>query len=298
MPLTPRRLSTLLLILTVFIWASSYIITKRVLQEAGPFTVTVLRFCIALATLIIPARRQGLRLRMLFRPDMVRYGLTGIALFFGLQNLGLTLTSAGSAALINAALPAATAVLSFYILREQLPPLRIAGIALSVSGVLLVGGVQPAAAGPWALAGNALVAGSMLAWAIYTIQGKRLPAEYPPLVATTAGMGAGLLMLLPLAAVELWTGGLPTFSSPGLLALLYLGCCSSALTLFLWNYAIRHVDAAAAGLFPNLIPPVGLLLAWAGGEPVGQVQLAGGALAMTGVWLSERQAHVRPTTGR
>lgn len=294
--MSQRRISTLCLVIAVLVWASTYIVTKRTLQEAGPFTVTALRFLIGLAALWLPARRQGFRVRQALHPAMFAYGMTGIVLFYCLQNLGLMFTSAGSAALINAALPAATAVLSYALLRERLPRARLAGMGLSIAGVLLVSGVRPASDGALALAGNLLVIGSMLAWALYTIQGKRLKVDFPPLVVTTASMASGLLILIPLAAAEMAVSGLPTLSATGWLSLLYLGCGASALTLFLWNYAIRHVDATAAALYPNLIPAAGLLFAWVGGEAVTPLQMAGGALAMAGVWLSERSA-AGSTTG-
>lgn len=56
----------------------------------------------------------------------------------------------------------------------------------------------------------------------------------------------------------------------------YLGVAASALTMFLWNYALRHVPASAAALYVNLVPVVGLAFALLFGEPVGAAQLVGG----------------------
>lgn len=283
-----RRLSSILLLFTVLIWASTYVVTKQVLHEAGPFTVTALRFVTGFAALFWPAWRQGFRLRQIFAPAMLKYSLTGIVLFYSLQNLGLTFTTAGNAALISAALPAAAALLSVWVLRERLSGYRLAGLALSIVGVVLVSGATPAGGGLLAMAGNALVAGSIFSWAVYTIQGKRLNWDQPALVVTAASMGAGLLTLVPLAVAEMGYQGLPGLSLPSWLALLYLGCGASALTLLMWNYAIRHVDAMVAAVYPNLIPIIGLLFAWAAGEPISALQLVGGSLAMVGVWLTER----------
>ena len=59
------------------------------------------------------------------------------------------------------------------------------------------------------------------------------------------------------------------------------------MTLFLWNYALRFVDAGVAALYTNLIPVVGLAGAYWLGEPVTAAQLLGGALAVLGVLLGE-----------
>lgn len=293
-----RRLSTLFLIVTVLIWGSTYVATKWAMRDVGPFATAALRFLVGWVILLAPAWRQGFRLRQVIEPDMLKYGLTGTALFYVFQNVGLLFTTPGNAALICAALPAVAAILSYFHLGERLPKTRLAGVGLSVLGVLLVSGALPAAGGLRMMAGNALILGSIISWAVYTIQGKRLPPDAPPVVITTASMGAGLLFLVPLAAVEMAVQGPPTFTLPGTLALLYLGLGASALTTFLWNYAIRHVDASVATMYPNLIPVVGLIMAVANGEHIGAVQLAGGFLALAGVWLAEQKvapAGERPT---
>jgi drug/metabolite transporter (DMT)-like permease len=61
--------------------------------------------------------------------------------------------------------------------------------------------------------------------------------------------------------------------------LLYLVVGASALTLFLWNYAPRCVEASAAAIYVNLIPVVGLFSrsakqpacyrSWVGSSPLG-----------------------------
>jgi drug/metabolite transporter (DMT)-like permease len=238
---------------------------------------------------LLPAWRQGFRLRQIIEPSMIKYGLTGTVLFYSLQNVGLVFTTAGNAALITAALPAITACLSFYLLGERLTKRQLAGLGLSVAAVLLVSGALPSAGGFRMMAGNALILGSVVSWAVYTIQGKRLPAGAPPVVIAAASMGAGLLFLVPLAAVEVAVKGPPTFTLTGMVALVYLGCGASALTTFLWNYAIRHVEASVATIYPNLIPVVGLLMAAAGGESISAAQVAGSLLGMAGAgWLSKR----------
>ena len=294
--LTIRRLSTLFLIVTVLIWGSTLVATQWAMRGVGPFTTAALRFLIGWVILLAPAWRHGFRLRHVIKPDMLKYGLTGTALFYIFQNVGLLFTTPGNAALICAALPAVAALLSYFQLGERLPKPRLAGIGLSVLGVLLVSGTLPAAGGLRMMAGNALMLGGVISWGVYTIQGKRLPPDLPPLVITAASMGAGLLFLVPLAAVEVAVQGPPAFTLPGTLALLYLGVVASALTTFLWNYAIRHVDASVAAMYPNLIPVVGLMMAAASGEQIDTVQLAGCALAMAGVWLAERK--VAPAGGR
>lgn len=283
----PRTRGLLALTATVIIWSSTFVLIKAVVEETGPFTLTFLRFLVALAALAPLARRHGFRWRMVTQREFLRFGLTGTALYYGLQNLGLMYTSAASAAMIQAGIPAVTALLSWRLLKERLPIVRVAGIALSVAGVLLIAGFQPAQAAAQSLVGNALILGSVVSFAAWTVQGKKLAASVHPAVMSAGSIAAGLLYLLPVTVLEIAVTGPPRISALGWFAVLYLGLLSSALTIFLWNFALTVVDATLAAVYINLVPVLGLLFAALSGETVAVVQLAGGGLALLGVWLSE-----------
>ena len=277
------------LILTAIIWGSALVVTKSLLQEVGPFTAAVLRFFIAWVILAPFAFRQGYRLSLAVRPAFLLFGLTGIALYIALTNLGLVYTAASSAALVQASTPAVTTFLSVLLLKERVSRMQLLGIGLSIVGLLLVTGISMNRAGSAPLLGNLFVFGGVLAWAVYTVQGKKLVSTFPWLVITTASISAGMLFLLPFAIGELWLQGLPHLRADGLLQLLYLGAASSALGYALWNYGLRFLDASEAAPYINLIPVVGLLLSvLLLHEPVNAIQVAGGALTLFGVWLSNR----------
>lgn len=277
------------LVLTAVIWGSALVVTKSLLQEMGPFSVGVLRFFIAWVILAPFAFRQGYRLSLAVRPAFLLFGLTGIALYTALTNVGLVFTSASSAALMQAGIPAVTTLLSVLRLKERVSRRQLLGIGLSVAGLLLVTGLSMNREGSAPLAGNLLVFGSVVAWAVYIVQGKKLVSTFPWLVITTASISAGVLFLLPFAIGELWLQGIPHVHGDGLVQLLYLGGASSALGYGLWNYGLRFLDASEAAPYINLIPVVGLLLSvLILHEPLSPIQAGGGALTLCGVWMSNR----------
>jgi drug/metabolite transporter (DMT)-like permease len=281
----------LALLLTVAIWGSTFVATKVALHDMGPLALSVLRFAVAFAILAPLARRPGYRLRMSFTPTFLSFGLTGVALFYGLQNLALKYTSAVNAVLVLAILPALTALLAVWQLKERLTALQVAGIVMALAGMAIVGRASGGSEeAPNPLLGNLLIVGCVISWAVYTIQGKRLSAQYSPLVTTSASIGAGLLMLLPLGIGEVWLSGPPHMSGEGLLAILYLGLVASALPMFLWNYALNYVPASVASLYLNLVPVVGVILALITGESIGLWQVVGGLFTLVGVWVSGRSA--------
>ena len=268
---------------SIFIWGSSFILTKNILSEAGPFTVTSLRLLIGLVVLIPLVFKQGFNRRLLKNTNILIMGFA-MAAAFAFQNLGLQLTTASSAALIQALMPAMIAIVAFGFMGEKATSKKIIGIGLSVVGVIMVtnsGSANQANS----LVGNLLVIISVVAWTLYTIQGKRVAGLGTSLVITTAVLLVTLAFTTPFAAWEIGTQGPPHFSAGGLTTMIYLGVGASALAFFLWNYALSHMDTTVAGAFGNLEPVVGMGLAVLLGEQAYLGQVAGGAIAILGVWL-------------
>jgi drug/metabolite transporter (DMT)-like permease len=59
MPDGGRRLAVLALLVTVFVWSSTFVVTKVLLEEAYPFAVTAGRFLIGFVVLAPFAYHQG-----------------------------------------------------------------------------------------------------------------------------------------------------------------------------------------------------------------------------------------------
>ena len=169
----------------VVIWGSTYVVIKDALDDIGPLTLAFARFLVVTPLLLPLAVRAGLRPVHLRQPRFWLFGATGVTVYFGLQNLGIALTTAGSAALIAAAIPGVTALLAFALLGERPSARRWTGIALSTVGVALIVG-SGLDLGAWqAVVGNLIVLASTVAWAFYTVQGRRLGAGPAPLVRRT-----------------------------------------------------------------------------------------------------------------
>ncbi|CAN5881757.1 hypothetical protein BH23ACT11_BH23ACT11_23600 [soil metagenome] len=292
------RLAVFALLLAMTLWGSVFVATKEVMGEAGPFTVAAVRVGIGLAVLLPLARRVGLVAQLVFSRSYLLFGFTGIFLAYGLQNLALVYTSASNASLVFALQPAAVMIMGMLFLREQLPVARLMGIGLAIAGLVMVSGAAFAGGGVGTLLGTVLMAGSVLAYGAYAAQGRVLGAYRSPSLITAASFATGLLFLLPFAAGEIYLYGAPEFGVGGWMLLLYLGVSTTAATFLLWNYALRHLEAGAAGLYFNLIPVTGLGFAVIFGANVGIMEMAGGALAISGVlvgdYLVRRKAPAYP----
>ena len=72
--------------------------------------------------------------------------------------------------------------------------------------------------------------------------------------------------------------------------LLFLGIISTAIAMFLWNYAFAELPAAVASLTFFAQPVVGTLLGWFFlAETITPLFLAGGALISVGILIATRE---------
>jgi drug/metabolite transporter (DMT)-like permease len=277
----------------MLIWGSTFVVTKAAVAEIPPLTLSMLRFAVAACVLVPIALARGGLKRL---PQPVPIGrlfllsLTGIALFHIAFNYALTYGSAAQGALIFALLPAAIAVAAVVWLKETLSRGRMAGIALSVAGVAVVVATgAPDLASPDPLLGALWMLAAIAAWAVYTVVAKQL-ADADQVVVIACASALGAMTQLPLAAWELLDAPWPSPTLQGWLALLFLGVVASALIFVAYGRILRELDASLVGVFVNLDPIVGVLTAVLFlGETLGAGQIAGGVVALAGMWLASRE---------
>jgi drug/metabolite transporter (DMT)-like permease len=288
-----RPLALVSVIILMLVWGSTFLVTKESVRELPPFTLGASRFVIATAVLgAIGGIRSGRA--MLRRPmplgQLLLLTTTGVALFIMALNYAMLWGSVTQAAIIYALTPAAVAIAAVIALKEKLSRRRIIGIALSIAGVLIVvatGGKSAAAPHPLlaAIAMLVVVAG----WAVYTVVAKQV-TNPDQIAVMTWVMGAGALILLPFALVELARGGWPSVSTNGWLGIIFLGVVASGLAYLVYNWALRHLEASVVGVLSNLDPIVGVLSAVIFlGEVLGPWQIVGGVAALGGMTMATLQ---------
>jgi drug/metabolite transporter (DMT)-like permease len=223
---------------------------------------------------------------------MITMALIGVVLYYAVFNYSLVYTSAAQGALVQSCIPAMTALVAVVWLREQASALRWSGIVLSMVGVLIVFSGSAAQTGGASLLGNALMFMSSVLWGVYTSMAKRV-AAFDAIQVTAGIIGAGALMLLPLAGFEIAADGMPNVDVQGWLGMAYLGAGASGLAYMMYSAALKHMDASEAGVYTNLIPIVGVITGVLLGEPLSLRAIAGGVVVLIGVWMTSRQPAVR-----
>lgn len=276
----------LALAVAVVLWGTTFVVSDSALDSFSPAVLTVSRFALALLVLAPLAATRGGVATTLRSAPVALLGATGVAAYYGLQNLGVLTTSAGTAAILQVLLPIATGLIALVWLGERLTRGLVLGLALTTVGVVLGAG-QSAAEASW---GAALISLGVIAYAVYTVLLRGIP-DRDPVVLATATCIWGLIFLLPWLAGEVLLGDVKADVDPAAVGtLLYLGIAASAVTLLLWTYGASRVPASTAGIFTAVIPAVGYLCAIATGEPTSWARSAGCALALLGAGTAARVA--------
>ncbi|MDE5879950.1 MAG: DMT family transporter [Desulfovibrio sp.] len=291
-PAQGQLLGHLVALATIIVWGVTFISTKMLLEDFTPVDILLLRFLLGWLALwavcphALPVRSR--KDELLFAVA----GLSGVSLYFLLENVALTLTFASNVGVIVAVAPFFTALLAWRFLAGARPGAAfIAGFVVAITGIVCISlsgsdlSLDPA--------GDVLALLAALSWAFYSIVVRLLAARgYGSLRATRRIFFYGLLCMLPILP---FTG--LSFRSEALLRpvnwanLLFLGLCASALCFVTWTFCVRRLGAVKASLYIYLVPVVTVLtsilvlherLTWLSG--------AGMALTIAGLLISERGA--------
>jgi drug/metabolite transporter (DMT)-like permease len=291
--MSSHQRSIIMLVITMVIWGSTFVVTKGIIELLPPFALGFAR--VAIGTLVLlpfafMRHREGRRKGPLPWGSICAMGFIGVALYYGLFNFSLRYTSASQGALVQSCIPAMTALVAVLWLRERASPVRWFGIGLSVAGVLLVFSDVEEGSARSALLGNLLMFATVVCWGVYTSIAKRVAEGPDPVIVTTGVMAVGALLLLPMAVAEMAAEGFPRVSATAWLGVAYLGAFASGVAYLLYNAALQHMDASEVGVYTNLIPIVGVLLGiLVLHEPLSARAIVGGCIVLAGVWLTGLQ---------
>ncbi len=220
---------------------------------------------------------------------------------------GVRMTSAVSAGVIMATIPAVIALMSWIFLKERIG-LRIwAAVACGALGIGLLALAKPShGAGEMPQAawlGNLLVFAAVLCEASYAVIGKKLTAVLSPKRISSIINLWGFALMTPLGLYMAIGFDFAAVASGMWLLLVFYGLAASVWTVWLWMTGLKSVPAAQAGVFTVMLPVsaalVGVVVL---GETLTGIQMAAFAVALAGVLLAtvparSASAALSPQTG-
>lgn len=239
------------------LWGSQYVISKIALRTVPPVTLLALRYLVSVPALFIVLRlRHALTpIKKGDWPILFAIGFTGYFASFCLQMLGINRLTGSVSSLLGAMNPIFIPILAAFFLHERITPAKIACVALSMVGVVVIVGVD----GTVDASGALLMLASVFLWSTASIIIRRVSGRYYPMqIALIA-----ILCALPFAGgwslIELQS--VPcSFTLESVLAVLYMGVLGTAVTHSLWNYSLRVMDASFCSMFYPMQPLVSSIL--------------------------------------
>ena len=124
---------------------------------------------------------------------------------------------------------------------------------LAITGVVLILPISKIQ-GPIDIMGVFYALGAALAWALYIIQGKKASGSAHPGIATSLGMSAGFLVVLPFGAANI---PIVFSSSTLILTAIAVGILSSAIPYSLEMIALNKLSSKHFSLLMSMEPAIG-----------------------------------------
>jgi drug/metabolite transporter (DMT)-like permease len=276
----------------------SYVALSKPLVAAIPvFLLAWLRFGIGglamLHWLRKPANEAPMSVQtrgLVFLESFLGNFLFSICMLFG-----VSMTSAVSAGVIMASIPAVVALLSRVFLHERILPRTWMAIACAAAGIGLLGLSRPEAS-PHAVdgaadardwLGNLLVFGAVVCEACYAVIGKKLTGVLGPKRITSLINLWGFVLVTPFGIYAATKFDFGAVQPATWTLLVFYSLAASVWTVWLWMTGLKVVPAAQGGVFTVMLPVSAALVGvLALGESLSGLQLLAFALALAGVVLA------------
>ena len=239
------------------LWGSQYVISKIALRTVPPVTLLALRYLVSVPALFIVLRlRHALTpVKKGDWPILFAIGFTGYFASFCLQMLGINRLTGSVSSLLGAMNPIFIPILAAFFLHERITPAKIACVALSMAGVVVIVGVD----GTVDASGALLMLASVFLWSTASIIIRRVSGRYDPMQIALIAILCALPFTGGWSLIELQSAPC-SFTLESVLAVLYMGVLGTAVTHSLWNYSLRVMDASFCSMFYPMQPLVSSIL--------------------------------------
>jgi drug/metabolite transporter (DMT)-like permease len=278
------------------IWGGMYVVSKVVLEVIPPFSLLVSRLVLGALTLgiVIYFRNRNAETKTIVTKEFFwssfLVGFVGYGVSLGFQFVGTKLSTASNGALVTSATPAFILLFAPFLLGERATPRRIIALVISTLGVLAVIDPRSAELSPSLFWGNMSLIAAALTWALYSVLVRKVSKSADLLTSSAIMFLGGLPSSIAFGIWEINTQGIGEITVGIIGGILFLGVISTAIAMFLWNYAFAELPAAVASLTFFAQPVVGALLGWFFlAETITPLFLAGGVLIGVGILIATRE---------
>ncbi|MFD3594775.1 EamA family transporter [Nocardia sp. NPDC058640] len=273
----------------VVLWGLNFLAIRIGLDHFPPFFFVALRFAVIAIPVLIFIPRPAVKTRWLLLYG-TGFGILQFAFLFTAMRTGMP---TGLASLVLQSSAPFTVVLGAVLLRERLRPVQMAGLAVAVLGMVIIGADRMATA---TLLPVLLTLAGGLGWAFGNIGARQAGADSPGFNPLHLTLWMSVVPVLPMLALSMAVEGPGTgfralgaaFSTDGLPALgavAYIAILATVCGSGLWTYLMSRYPAGTVAPLSLLVPVVGIAAAWAVlDEQPSMFALLGGAVVIAGAF--------------
>lgn len=285
----------LLLSLTALMWGGNAIAGKLGAGHVSPFLLTGLRWivaCVILITFSMHHLKRDFETIKKHWSFLFLLGAFGFAIFNGLMYLALNHTTAINVAIEQASMPLVVFILNYLLYRTRVTTYQVIGFIITLIGVAItVTRGNLFGLGEQSLnIGDLLMLVAIFIYGIYSVLLKNKPNIHPMSFLSVLGISA-LITTTPFVAYEVSSNNLIWPDTQGWAVIVYAGVFPSILAQLFWILGLDKIGSNRGGLFINLVPIFGALLAiFILGEKFEVYHAIGLLLVLGGITLAQKQA--------
>ena len=256
--LLPTPMIYILIFIQVLLSSGTHLVAKAVVADVEPVTLTFLRTWVSTAALgaIFLIREKRVKVRREDFGMMLWLSFIVIPVNQFLFLYGIKFTTAANAALLYAMTPVLVLIFSYVMMGERMSRRKVVGVLLAFCGVAVVVFEHGVSLSSDYTYGNLVMFVAVVAFSLYTIQGKRMVVKYGAFHVASLTMIGGAIMFLPIGLYGLTNFNLSTLTAAHWEGICYLGLGTSVASYFLWYYALGKIETTKVAVFANAQPVV------------------------------------------
>lgn len=265
-----------------FIWASAFSSARIIVVHAPPMTALSLRFLLAGVIGVAIARLigQSWHLSKTQWRSVVIFGFCQNGLYLGLNFVAMQTVEASLAVIIASTMPLLVALAGWFLFRERIRPLGIAGLGAGMIGVTMI--MSARIQGGADLLGIALCVLGVLSITTATLAVRGISGGKNVLMIVGLQMFVGSFALaIPALAFETFQ---VTWSWSLVIAFLYTVLVPGLLATWIWFLLVNRIGTVRASVYHFLTPFFGVAIAMILlGEPLSKWDAIGVVIITAGI---------------
>jgi drug/metabolite transporter (DMT)-like permease len=264
-------------------WSAIFVRWTSIPGPASAFYRLLIPAIVLLPTWLIPRKRQKLSLRSY---AIIAVGGLFFALDLAFYNTSILQTNAANATLLGNNTPIVVGLLTWLVFRRRPNAPFWIGLALAMTGSLVIMGNDFAKHAQFGL-GDAMALAAAACFAVYLMATEEIRSHTSTLEFLRLAILSSTIFMFLFTLILRVPLNIPDRRS--VLAVVGLGLISQLGGYFALTYALGHLPATVTSV--SLLtqgPLTAVLAALLLGEPLTAYQIAGGILVLAGVWLANR----------